>query len=288
MNNNSSPLLQNREVQDIIALALAEDTAQNDISSKLTIPESLEAEATLTAKAEGILAGVDIFSTIFERMDKTLQVDILKRDGSWLSCGDKAATIHGNARSILAAERTAMNFICHLSGIATATALYVEAVKGTGVDIADTRKTMAGQRMLEKYAIICGGGKNHRFNLSSGILIKDNHIAVLRRSGLTLGQIVAKAVANNKLYLKIEVEVNTIEQAIEAAEAGADILLLDNMSVMDMKTVTGKLRGKVRLEASGGITIDNVRAVAETGVDIISIGALTHSARALDMSLEIE
>jgi nicotinate-nucleotide pyrophosphorylase (carboxylating) len=287
MTIDSISLIRDRGVQKIIELALEEDATRDDVTSKLVIPADLEANATLLAKAEGILAGVDVFAAIFKALDKKVEVEILKHDSSCLVHGDPVAVVRGRARSILAAERTAMNLVCHLSGIATATATYVERIKGTGASIVDTRKTMPGQRMLEKYAVTCGGGKNHRLNLSDGILIKDNHIAALRRSGLTLGEIVAKAKAGNKSGLKIEVEVNHLNEAVEAAKAGADILLLDNMSIDEMSATVACLRGKVRFEASGGITLENVRAAAETGVDIISIGALTHSVKALDMSLEM-
>ena len=287
MLNSDQPLLANKEVRRIIELALVEDHVSNDVTSRLVIPEDLQAIATLLAKAEGILAGVEVFKAVFERVDKKLSVEIFKHDSSRLIHGDIAAVVQGRARSILAAERTAMNFVCHLSGVATATARYVERVAGLQVSIVDTRKTSAGQRLLEKYAVVCGGGKNHRMNLADGILIKDNHIAVLRRSGMSLGGIVSNARAQNRTGLKIEVEVNNMAEAIEAAGAGADMLLLDNMRTADMKETVARLRGKVRFEASGGINLDNVRAVAETGVDIISIGALTHSVKALDFSLEM-
>ncbi|RJO62750.1 MAG: carboxylating nicotinate-nucleotide diphosphorylase [Dehalococcoidia bacterium] len=277
-----------KEVRQIIALALAEDRVADDVTSKLVIPEDLDATATLLAKAEGILAGVEVFKAVFERVDKKLRVEILKHDSSRLVHGDIAAVVRGRARSILAAERTAMNFVCHLSGIATTASRYVERVAGLPVSIVDTRKTSAGQRLLEKHAVSCGGGRNHRLNLADGILIKDNHIAALRRSGLSLGQIVNRAKERNRSGLKIEVEVNNMAEAIEAAAAGADMLLLDNMSVADMKNTVERLKGRVRFEASGGITLENVREVAETGVDIISIGALTHSVKALDFSLEME
>ena len=287
MLNSDQPLLANKEVRRIIELALVEDHVSNDVTSRLVIPEDLQAIATLLAKAEGILAGVEVFKAVFERVDKKLSVEIFKHDSSRLIHGDIAAVVQGRARSILAAERTAMNFVCHLSGVATATARYVERVAGLQVSIVDTRKTSAGQRLLEKYAVVCGGGKNHRMNLADGILIKDNHIAALRRSGMSLAEIIRLAKERNRSGLKIEVEVNNMAEAVEAAKAGADMLLLDNMSVADMKETVSRLRGQMRFEASGGITLENVRAVAETGVDIISIGALTHSVKALDFSLEM-
>ncbi len=276
------------ETEEIIALALAEDRADKDITSKLVIPEDLNGTATLLSKAPGILAGIDVFRAVFLTVDTKLKIEIRMNDGAPLEPGDVAAVVSGSARSILRAERAAMNFICHLSGVATATSIYVKKVSGLPVKIADTRKTGAGQRLLEKRAVAAGGGKNHRMNLADGILIKDNHVAVLREAGLSLGEIVTRAKAQNKSGLKIEVEVNNLAEAVEAAGAGADMLLLDNMSVADMRATVSRLRGQVRFEASGGINLDNVREVAETGVDIISIGALTHSVRALDFSLEME
>jgi len=288
MDDSAKSILSHKEVRQIIELALAEDRVKGDVTSKLVIPEDLDATATLLAKAGGILAGVEVFKAVFERVDKKLSVEILKYDGSRLVHGDIAAVVRGRARSILAAERTAMNFVCHLSGIATAASRYVEQVAGLPVSIVDTRKTSAGQRLLEKHAVVCGGGQNHRMNLADGILIKDNHIAALRRSGLSLEQIVSRAKERNRSGLKIEVEVNNTAEAEEAAGAGADMLLLDNMSVAEMKETVSRLKGRVRFEASGGITLENVREVAETGVDIISIGALTHSVKALDFSLEMD
>ena len=275
------------ETEKIINLALAEDMADDDITSRLVVPENLNGTATLLSKAPGILAGIDIFKAVFLTVDKKLKIEIRMQDGAPLVPGDVAATVSGSARSILRAERTAMNFICHLSGVATATSVYVKKVAGLPVSIVDTRKTSAGQRLLEKRAVVAGGGKNHRMNLADGILIKDNHVAVLRGSGMSLAEIVTRAKAQNKSGLKIEVEVNNMAEAVEAAGAVADRLLLDNMSVADIKETVSRLRGKVRFEASGGINLDNVRAVAETGVDIISIGALTHSVKALDFSLEM-
>jgi nicotinate-nucleotide pyrophosphorylase (carboxylating) len=287
MRLSGNSLTDKKEVRQIIEIALAEDRVENDITSNLVIPENLKATATLTAKAYGVLAGVDVFEAVFQSVDKKLGIDIRMNDGDRLSPGDIAAMVKGKARSILAAERTAMNFVCHLSGVATAASRYVDKVAGLPVSIVDTRKTNAGQRLLEKHAVACGGGKNHRLNLSDGILIKDNHIAALRSTGKSLGEIVKQAIEQNKTCLKIEVEVNNMAEAVEAVEAGANILLLDNMNTADMQKTVEQLKGKVRFEASGGITLENVRQVAETGVDIISIGALTHSVKALDMSLEM-
>ena len=284
--NSKENLLQKREVQTIIRLALAEDRVRQDVTSKLIIPARLESHATLLSKAEGVLSGIEIFAAVFQNIDPNITIKLLKADGDNLKKGDSVAVLYGNTRSILRAERTALNFVCHLSGIASAASTYIERIKGTKARIADTRKTSAGQRLLEKYAITCGGGKNHRLDLSDGILIKDNHIAALKKVGLSLSDIISRAKKRNRGGLAIEVEVNSLSQAEEAAATGADILLLDNMTVSDMREVVDKLKGHVRFEASGGITLQNVRAIAETGVDIISIGALTHSAKVFDFSLE--
>ncbi len=215
-------------------------------------------------------------------------MDILIKDGAEVKPGDVIARIEGKTSSMLKAERVALNFLQRLSGIASETARYVQAVKGLPVYITDTRKTTPGLRTLEKYAVRVGGGKNHRMHLADGILIKDNHIAVLRRRGLSIKEIVAKARQKASPELKIEIEVKTPEEAIQAAEAGADIIMLDNMNLKDMRQAVRLVKGRALIEASGGITLESVRAVAETGVDLISIGALTHSPKALDISLELD
>jgi nicotinate-nucleotide pyrophosphorylase (carboxylating) len=196
--------------------------------------------------------------------------------------------IEGKIAGILRAERVALNFLQHLSGIATETARYIELVKDLPVQITDTRKTIPGMRIPEKHAVAMGGGKNHRMDLSDGILIKDNHLQILYRQGLKLKDIVSKVKQKHSNRFKIEVEVTSPEEAIEAADAGADIVMLDNMDLDNMRRAVGHIKGRSLIEASGGITYDTIRAVAETGVDYISVGALTHSARSLDISLELE
>jgi nicotinate-nucleotide pyrophosphorylase (carboxylating) len=276
------------EIQSIIALALNEDHVLNDATSQSTVPEQLMASARLMAKAEGILAGVEVFAAVFHKINPDLLVEIIIHDGSKVVSGTLVASVSGKARSILAAERTALNFVCHLSGIATETARYVAQVKGLPVVITDTRKTMPGMRLLEKHAVSCGGGRNHRFNLADGILIKDNHIAALRRTGMTLKEIALQARRNAPMGLEIEVEVTSKAEALEAVAAGADMILLDNMPPEDMLEVVALLAGKAKFEASGGINLQNVRAVALSGVNRISIGAITHSAKSLDFSLEMD
>jgi nicotinate-nucleotide pyrophosphorylase (carboxylating) len=273
--------------KEIIRLSLAEDYIADDVTSRLLIPEGLNGQAVLFAKADGIVAGLEVFASVFKEVDAKLKVSRHRFNGERVWPGEITASVRGPIRSILASERVALNFICHLSGVATLTRNFVEAVKGLDTIITDTRKTMPGLRLPEKRAVKFGGGHNHRFNLSDGILIKDNHLAALRKQGLSLSQIVAQARNGRPEGLRVEVEVTCLKEADEAAVAGADILLLDNMGPEAMAEVVAQLKGKVLLEASGGINLANVRAVAETGVDRISIGALTHSAKALDFSLEM-
>jgi nicotinate-nucleotide pyrophosphorylase (carboxylating) len=240
------------------------------------------------AKREGILAGTEAAKQVFRRVDPKLKLELLLKDGARLKAGSTIASVSGSIASILKAERTALNFLQRLSGIASETDRYVERVQGLSVRIMDTRKTTPGLRLLEKYAVRVGGGQNHRMSLGDGILVKDNHLAMLRSQGLSIKQIVAEARQKAPRGLLVDVEAATVLEALEAAEAGADIVMLDNMSLDDMREAVRTIHGRALLEASGGITLDNVRAVAETGVDLISIGALTHSVRALDISLELQ
>jgi nicotinate-nucleotide pyrophosphorylase (carboxylating) len=276
------------ETEEIIDRALAEDLGKGDVTTETLIPGNQQGTGFIVAKKEGTLAGMKVAKQVFQRVDSELEVEIFLEDGARVKPGSKVAKVSGSVASILKAERVALNFLQHLSGIASETNRYVEAVKGLPVRIMDTRKTTPGLRSLEKYAVKLGGGENHRMNLGDGILIKDNHLAALDSRGFTLQEIVAKARQNASRQLTVEVEVKTPEEALEAAKAGADIIMLDNMSLQDMRQAVKLIHGRALIEASGGITLDNVRAVAETGVDFISIGALTHSARALDISLELE
>jgi len=276
------------QVKRLIRQAIAEDLGQGDVTTEALIPETSQSKALVTAKARGIIAGTEVSKQVFLKVDPKLEVDILIKDGAEVKLGDVIARIEGRTASILKAERVALNFLQRLSGIASETARYVQSVKGLPVLITDTRKTSPGLRTLEKYAVRVGGGKNHRMHLADGILIKDNHIAVLRRRGLSIKEIVAKARHKASPELKIEVEVKTPEEAIQAAEAGADIVMLDNMNLKDMRQAVRLIKGRALIEASGGITLESVRDVAETGVDLISIGALTHSPKVLDISLELD
>jgi nicotinate-nucleotide pyrophosphorylase (carboxylating) len=276
------------QVERIIDLALAEDTSHGDITSQILIPPEQKGRALIIARTEGILAGGDVARQVFLKVEPALRVDVLIPDGKRVKAGDEIITVAGSVTGILKAERVALNFLSHLSGIASETARYVSRIKDFAAIITDTRKTLPGLRMLEKYAVRLGGGQNHRLNLGDGILIKDNHIAALRQMGMSLGDIIAKAKKNVSDGIKIEIEVNTFAEAVEAVAAGVDIVMLDNMTPDEMKRIVEVKSGWVKLEASGGINLDNVHAVAMTGVDFISVGAITHSARALDFSLELE
>jgi len=276
------------QVKRLIRQATAEDLIRKDVTTRALIPETQVGKASITIKGEGVIAGTDIAKQVFINVDHKLVVDILIKDGAQVKAGDVVARIKGKTSSILTAERVALNFLQHLSGIASETNRYVQAVKGLPTYITDTRKTTPGLRTLEKYAVHVGGGKNHRMHLADGILIKDNHIAALHRQGLNIKEIVAKARQKASPKQKIEIEVKTPEEAFKAAEAGADIIMLDNMTLENMRRAVKLVKGHALLEASGCVTLENVRAVAETGVDRISIGALTHSPKALDISLELE
>ena len=276
------------ELNSLIDIALAEDTSHGDVTSEVLIPPEFQGKATMLVKAKGILAGIEIARGVFLRVDPSLKVNVLIKDGTQVKPGDIVATVSGRVISIFKAERVALNFLQRLSGIASQTARYVAETRGQKAKITDTRKTTPGLRMLEKYAVRLGGGQNHRFHLGDGILIKDNHLAALRALGMSLKDIVTKARQNAPPGLTVEVEVTSVPEALEAAEAGADIIMLDNMSPQEMSQAVSRLPSQVKTEASGGINLTNVRAVAMTGVDIISIGALTHSPKALDISLELE
>lgn len=271
-----------RELRPLIDLALREDIGTGDITAETTIPREAISRATLVSKARGVLAGLPVVALVMNAVDPAIAVHGFIDDGAPVASGQSLAEITGPSRSVLTAERTALNFLQRLSGIATATACYVEAIAGTGARIVDTRKTVPGHRILDKYAVRAGGGSNHRYNLSDGVLIKDNHIAAV--GSVTSAIRAARAGAPHTI--KIECEVVSLEMAREAVDAGADIILLDNMGLADMHACVTMIAGRARTEASGNITLDTVRAVAECGVDLISVGALTHSVKALDISLE--
>ena len=273
--------------EEIIDRALAEDLSGGDVTTEALIPNSQRGTGFIVVKEKGILAGLDVAKRVFHRVDPELEISAFLEDGSKVEPGSIIARVEGKVASILKAERVALNFLQRLSGVASETNRYVEAVKGLPVRIMDTRKTTPGLRLLEKYAVRVGGGENHRMNLGDGILIKDNHLAALRSQGLNIKEIIAKARQNVPKRLKIEVEVKTMPEALEAAEAGVDIIMLDNMSLEDIREAVKSIHGRALVEASGGITRDKVRAIAEARVDFISVGALTHSVKALDISLKL-
>jgi nicotinate-nucleotide pyrophosphorylase (carboxylating) len=268
----------------LIEEALFEDIGPGDITSEAVIPEETSSTAEIIAKQDLVLAGVLIAREVFRKLEPWVQFTPLAHDGSRVQSGSIIAQVEGRTRMLLAGERVALNLMQHLSGIATTTARFVDALKGSRAEILDTRKTLPGLRALEKYAVRMGGGRNHRFGLYDGVLIKDNHI---KAAG---GIIKAMAGIRKKVHplLKIEVEVKTLDEVREAMAAGATMILLDNMPPALMKQAVGIVGERVLVEASGNVTLDNVKAIAETGVDFISSGSLTHSAPAADISMKIK
>jgi nicotinate-nucleotide pyrophosphorylase (carboxylating) len=269
-------------LKETIRLALLEDIGHGDITSLLIIPEDSKAKAQIMAKEDFILAGMPFVREVFNAVDPDVVINEFFHDGSHVKKGDIIAEISGNSRSLLVGERVSLNILQRISGIATMTKAYVEKVSGLPVKIADTRKTTPGMRFMEKYGVRIGEGINHRFGLYDGILIKDNHIKIAGSIKKAI-EIAKKA----HHLIKIEVEVKNIDEMKEALDAGVDVVMLDNMSLNEMKEVVKIAKGKVILEASGNVNLENIRSIAETGVDIISIGALTHSARAVDISMKI-
>lgn len=271
-------------VDEIIVNALKEDINYVDVASDYLIPEDQRDEAYFVAKADGVLCGLSVAMRVFELLDDTFEAKIYKHDGDKIQKGDLIAEFSGKTVLLLKGERTALNLLQHMSGIATATAAAVELVQGTNAQITDTRKTLPGLRALQKYAVTCGGGKNHRFNLSDGAMLKDNHIDA--GGGITN----AVNALRGKLghMVKIEVETRDLAEVREALAAGADIIMLDNMSNEMMREAVQIIGGRAKTEASGGITLETIAEVAKTGVDIISLGALTHSVKAFDISMKMK
>jgi nicotinate-nucleotide pyrophosphorylase (carboxylating) len=270
-------------VMEIVSRALAEDIGPGDITTFSTVDADAQSRAEIVAKADGVIAGLPVAALTVRALDPRSRFEDVLSDGLRVSDGMAVARLSGRTAALLTAERTALNFLQRLSGIATLTADFVEAIRGTDARIVDTRKTAPGLRLLDKYAVRMGGGDNHRLGLYDGVLIKDNH---LRAVG-GVGEAVARARANAHHLLKIEVEVQTLEEVGEALAAEADVILLDNMALDEIEQSVQLVAGRCLLEVSGGVDLPSVRALAETGVDLISVGALTHSAPALDLSLEI-
>lgn len=274
-------------IKTVVSRALQEDLGLGDVTTDALIPPGLFGTGSLVVESRGIVAGLHVAEIVFDEVDQGLTMERFVKDGIMAEPGDFIAAVEGRVASILKAERVALNFLQRMSGIATETAKYVEAVKGTNAKILDTRKTTPGLRLFEKYAVKVGGGQNHRQNLGDQVLIKDNHLAALRQTGTRLSQAIRTARSRVPGSLKIEVEVENLDQVREALEGGADIIMLDNMSVKEMRQAVKLTKGQALVEASGGITLQNVRAVAKTGVDFISVGGLTHSPKALDISIEM-
>ena len=276
--------MRSQDIRAVIDRALLEDMPSGDVTTEAIVPPGSCGKAVLLAKEDGVLAGLDVFTRVFKTLDRRAVVRSRLRDGQSFRAGRILAEVTGSQAALLMGERTALNLVQRLSGIATATRAYVQAVAGTGVRILDTRKTAPGLRDLEKYAVRMGGGHNHRRDLSSMVLIKDNHLAVAGGVGEALRR-VRKAYGRK---FRVEVEVTSAAQAVEAVSAGADWIMLDNMPPRLMKNAVKLIGGRAKVEASGNVRLRNVRGIAATGVDFISVGKLTHSAKAVDLSLEIE
>jgi len=284
----SVPQLNLEEVRGAVRAALAEDIGSGDVTTLATVPPETQATAVMQAREPLVLAGMAFAETAFSELCAEISIQRGFHDGQRAAAGKVLLEVQGPARALLTAERVALNFVQRLSGIATLAAQFVEAVHGTPAQILDTRKTTPGWRRFEKYAVACGGARKHRFGLYDLVLIKDNHLAALRHEAPNP---VAAAVQRARARypdLKVEVEADTLEQVEQAVAAGADIVLLDNMNLVQLRLAVQKCKGRAQTEASGGISLANVRAVAETGVDFISIGALTHSARAVDIGLDFK
>lgn len=277
-----------RSVRSLVRRALREDRAFEDVTTAVTLGDDEHCcTASLVAKEQGIVAGIGVARAVFRTVDRSLMFESFVSDGDSVDAGMMLATVAGPAQSILRGERVALNFLQRMSGIATLTARYVAAVSDTSAKIADTRKTAPGLRMLDKHSVVAGGGINHRADLADGVLIKDNHLAALIGSGKSIAQAVVQARSAVTLTTEIEVEVESVQDALMAIAAGADIVMLDNMTPAQMREVVVGNGGRATLEASGGVTLESVGAIAATGVDIISVGELTHSPRALDISLDL-
>ncbi len=271
-------------VDNLIKEAISEDINYVDVSADYLIPENQRNDSYFIAKADGVLCGLDIAMRVFTLLDDTFTYTVYKNDGDEVKAGDLIVEFNGKTACLLKGERTALNIIQHMSGIATATNKAVKLCEGTNASVTDTRKTLPGLRALQKYAVVCGGGKNHRYNLSDGAMLKDNHIDA--GGGITN----AVAILRSKLghMVKIEVETRNFDEVKEAVRAGADIIMLDNMTNEQMSECVKYIDGRAKTEASGNITLDNIADVAKTGVDIISLGALTHSVKAFDISMKMK
>jgi nicotinate-nucleotide pyrophosphorylase (carboxylating) len=276
------------EIHRAVQFALAEDIGSGDVTTLASVPETARATGVLRAREPLVPAGLALAEAAFREISSGVYVESFAGDGKPVKAGDDLLRVEGPARALLSAERVALNFVQRLSGIATLTAQFVDAIKGTSAHILDTRKTTPGWRRLEKYAVTCGGGRNHRFGLFDMVLIKDNHLAALRDAQPNAVAAAVAAAREKYPKLKVEVEADTLEQVDQALAAGADLILLDNMNLVQLRVAVQKCKGRAQTEASGGVNLAGVRAIADTGVDFISVGALTHSARAVDIGLDFE
>ena len=276
------------EIRRAVQLALAEDIGSGDVTTLATLPKNATTKAVMRARESLVVAGLALAEAAFRELSLDISIVRTAEDGERAAADKVLLTVSGSARAILSAERVALNFVQRLSGVATLTAQFVDAIKGTRAQILDTRKTTPGWRVWEKYAVTCGGGRNHRFGLFDMVLIKDNHLAVLKDE--TPNAVAAAVKRARAAYpkLKVEVEADTLEQVEQAAAAGADIVLLDNMNPIQLRLAVQKCKDRALTEASGGVTLASIGAIAQTGVDFISVGALTHSARAVDIGLDFE
>jgi nicotinate-nucleotide pyrophosphorylase (carboxylating) len=281
-----TPGIEDSYLRRVVKAALEEDGAFDDVTTDALVPRELAGKAVLLAKQAGVIAGLPVAAAVFRAVDESVVLRALVEEGARVREGDIVAKVEGSVHAILRGERVALNLLQRLSGVATATARLVDAVEGLSTKILDTRKTTPGLRALERYAVRMGGGENHRWNLATGILVKDNHWRVVAAGGDAASAV--RRLREKAPGMRVEVEVTSVDEARQALEAGADALLLDNMGLEEMRQVAAMARGRATTEASGGVTEAMVRAVAETSVDFISVGAITHSAAALDISLELE
>jgi nicotinate-nucleotide pyrophosphorylase (carboxylating) len=275
--------LQRSQIQAVVTLALAEDAPYGDVTSQLLVPAATSATAELVAREPGVLAGAEVFEVAMTALDDAVKVTALVADGERFEAGQRLARVEGPARSILQSERVALNLLQRMCGIATLTAAHVARVAGTNARVVDTRKTTPGLRALERHAVRCGGGYNHRYSLSDAVLAKDNHLAVVDN----IGAAIRRARRELPHTMHVEVEIDGLDQLDDVLEAGPDTIMLDNFSLDDLAEGVRRIAGRAIVEASGGITLDTIGAIAGTGVDVISVGALTHSVRALDLGLDL-
>lgn len=282
-------MLTSQAIRTVVDMALAEDAPWGDVTSELLIPADAFAVATLSAREPGVFSGAEVFAAAMTAVDPATSVGFLLADGDHFEEGAVLATVSGNARAILRAERVALNLVQRMSGIATLTARYVAEVVGTAARVVDTRKTTPGLRALERHAVRCGGGQNHRFSLSDAVLAKDNHLAVLAEGGSRdLTEALREARSRLSHTTHFEVEVDRIDQIEPVIAAGVDTIMLDNFSIGELREGVARVAGRALVEASGNVNLDTIKVIAGTGVDIISVGALTHSVRALDLGLDIQ